>query len=88
MKTIKLEFHHDAGHGWLKVPKAIVDHLESFGHKVTSQFSYFDGLFYYLEEDSDATKFCKAFKEVNDSDIELSEIYDGNESFIRGMSHS
>ena len=44
-------FHADAGHGWLKVPKA--DMLPSKISRI-SRFSYQDESHFYLEEDCDA----------------------------------
>ena len=51
-----LTFFSDAGHGWLKVPKALIRKL---GVPV-SQFSYQRGENAYLEEDMDAGRFIRA----------------------------
>lgn len=50
---IKLKFIADGGHGWLKVPLALVNKAESEGVK-PSHYSYFDAGYGYLEEDCDA----------------------------------
>lgn len=58
MQTLKLEFHSDPGHGWLKVPRSIVKKL---GIQV-SPYSFEKGEFLYLEEDCDASRFDAAAK--------------------------
>lgn len=53
----KLKFYSDAGHGWLAVKRELVDVLKI----EVSSFSYQKGKTVYLEEDSDATMFIKAY---------------------------
>lgn len=60
MKTLKLTFHTDAGHGWLAVNRA---HLEELGIvDQISTYSYQKGSTAYLEEDCDASRFFEAAK--------------------------
>jgi hypothetical protein len=86
--TINLNFHHDAGHGWLEVPKHWVDDLCRKGFNPLSRFSYYSRLkgCYYLEEDLDAPRFESLAKEhlgviVGSATL----IYDGESSNIRRM---
>ena len=60
MKTLKLTFHTDAGHGWLKVNRADIDAL-GIADQISS-YSYQKGDFVYLEEDCDASRFFEAAK--------------------------
>lgn len=50
---LKLDFYHDASHGWLKVPLNLLNALD---FKPT-QFSFHDDKDAYLEEDCDASAF-------------------------------
>lgn len=60
MKTLKLTFHTDSGHGWLAVNRA---HLEALGIvDQISTYSYQKGTTAYLEEDCDASRFFEAAK--------------------------
>lgn len=52
MKNIK--FHTDPGHGWLQVP---LNTIQGLG---ISPYSYQDGIYAYLEEDSDMGKWLEA----------------------------
>lgn len=54
------DFYSDSGHGWMKVPKTLLQFLGV--EKKISGFSYMRGEFAYLEEDCDATVFCNAFE--------------------------
>lgn len=60
MKTLKLVFHTDAGHGWLKVNRADIDAL-GIAHQI-SPYSYQRGDAAFLEEDCDASLFMDAAK--------------------------
>ena len=64
--------HTDAGHGWIAVKRK---ELESLGilDKITP-CSYQRGKTVYLEEDCDASTFCKA-KEAKGEKIETRESY-------------
>jgi len=60
MKTLKLTFHTDSGHGWLAVNRS---HLEALGIvDQISTYSYQKGTTAYLEEDCDASRFFEAAK--------------------------
>jgi len=53
-----LEFHHDAGHGWIKVSRKDFQ-LTGCDIAEVSKYSYQDGEQLYLEEDCDADYFIK-----------------------------
>lgn len=53
-----IKFHEDSGHGWLQVPKKLINQL-GIAHSI-SGCSYQKGDFVYLEEDCDMALFCKA----------------------------
>lgn len=56
------KFYEDAGHGWLSVKKAELD-LLGISHLI-SPYSYQKGDSVYLEEDSDLSTFCIAYKKA------------------------
>lgn len=58
MKTLTLNFHSDAGHGWLVCKKDLVIALGIAGE--ISRYSYQRGQTAYLEEDCDMSRFIKA----------------------------
>lgn len=60
MKTQRLTFHTDPGHGWLEVTRADLVELGILG--LVSAYSYTDGPRIYLEEDCDATLYMDAAK--------------------------
>lgn len=53
---VKIEYVHDAGHGWLRVPLADFPDARDFG----TGFGYDDGDFVFLEEDCEAGLFMDA----------------------------
>lgn len=54
----KYHFYADPAHAWLRVPK---EELVNLGiDKQISAYSYMNGNWAYLEEDCDATAFCRA----------------------------
>ena len=55
----KFTFYSDAGHGWLKVPKALILEL-GIADKI-SHFSYERSDSVYLEEDCDFSLFAEAY---------------------------
>ena len=63
MARIKRVFqcYNDAGHGWCKVSKKMLEEL-GIADKITT-YSYQRGEFAYLEEDCDFTTFYHAFAE-------------------------
>ena len=73
-------YYHDAGHGWLKVPLSLIEHLEI--SKDISNYSYVKNGYVYLEEDSDASIFIEAYRNLYDMP-KIIENYDGDESIIR-----
>ncbi len=82
MKTINCEFHHDAGHGWLRVMRSQVNRL-GIAHEISS-FSYQMNGILYLEEDCDAPRFLEACQDAGIT-VEHREIYDGLNSPIRDL---
>lgn len=59
---LEFEFHSDPGHGWLKVPRGIVESV-GIKHSIT-QYSYQRGSDVYLEEDCDMPLFVNACKKA------------------------
>lgn len=55
----EFKFHTDPGHGWLEVPRHLLDDL-NIGQKITS-FSYEKDDKVYLEEDRDILTFMNVF---------------------------
>lgn len=82
MKTIKLKFHADPGHGWLAVPLNV--YLKS-GIQATP-YSYVNRSrsIVYLEEDCDANAFVEAMKAQG---VEIVPVYKhtNRQSRIRSM---
>jgi len=58
MRTLKLNFHTDAGHGWLACKKDLVIALGIA--KDITPYSYQRGQTVYLEEDCDMSRFMRA----------------------------
>ena len=58
----KLHFYEDPGHGWLKVPKALLRVLDI--EDQISWYSYQKGDFAYLEEDCDYSLFQAAMNQT------------------------
>ncbi|NKQ34154.1 MAG: hypothetical protein HF973_00890 [Chloroflexi bacterium] len=76
----RLTFIFDPGHGWLRVPLAVIAALGIEGD--ISECSFIDGRFAYLEEDCDYAVFAEA---CNAQNIPLPEIRDRYvERFDRG----
>jgi hypothetical protein len=57
-------FHEDPGHGWLEVTKQQAAAVGLAAEDFT-RYSYREGDTWYLEEDSDMTKFARAFYNTN-----------------------
>lgn len=74
------KFYADPGHGWLCVPKEIIEWLGITGN--VTKYSYFDENNIYLEEDCDATMFDRAIKEKGLS-YSIEEIYHAGNSPVR-----
>ncbi len=75
-------FHTDPRHGWLEVER---DELKELGiEKNISSCSYQSGTKCYLEEDCDASLFCKVYEETLGDKIQCIDRY-SEESFIREL---
>jgi len=73
------EFHFDAGHEWLRVPKSIALGFEP------SQYSYQSRDNWFLEGDCDASRFRDEFVSEYGRPPEYVEVDDGDNSPIRSM---
>lgn len=80
MKRIKLDVYNDPGHGWVKVPAALLFEL-GIAEQIT-RYSYMLNEFAYLEEDQDASTLFTALKAAG-YEIEQRSHYAKNESKIR-----
>ena len=80
MKTQKLTFHCDSGHGWLEVPRADAVAL-GLADKI-SGYSYQGGHSLYLEEDCDAGLYLDAAKAAGYT-LQIVEKYTAGDSPIR-----
>lgn len=60
---LKFMSYSDDGHGWLRVPRKIVE--EILGLEKISNFSYQNKGWIYLEEDCDCSVFLNKLKELN-----------------------
>ena len=80
MKTQKLNFYCDAGHGWLEVMREDVDAL-NLADKI-SAYSYARAGWVFLEEDCDAGLFLDAAKAAGWT-IQIVEKYTAGDSPIR-----
>jgi len=88
MNNLQLNFHSDAGHGWLK---ATTQQLAEIGiYNQVSRYSYINIAYanddesydVYLEEDCDAPLFLNALKDQG-IEFTINYIDDGGHSFIR-----
>ena len=92
MKDLQLNFHSDAGHGWLKVTTHQLTELGIYNQ--VSRYSYINTAYsnddesydVYLEEDCDAPLFLNALKD-RDIEFTINHIDDGDHSFIRRKRH-
>ena len=82
MKTQKLTFHCDRGHGWLEVTQADIETL-GLSDKI-SAYSYAQGGKAFLEEDCDATLYIEGAKAAGWT-IQIVEKYTDADSHIRRM---
>ena len=60
---LKFMSYSDDGHGWLRVPRYLVEDL--LGLEKISIFSFQNNGWLYLEEDADCTLFVNKLKELN-----------------------
>lgn len=87
-------FHSDLAHGWLQVPKKLVNRLNIGKH--ISGYSYHDKNNVFLEEDYDMGLFLQAIgigvspetKDLRKAFFQsVPEIYTNNRSFVRTLKH-
>ena len=76
----KFKFYQDPGHGWVKVPKALLKDIE-IDDKISS-FSYMRTDWAYLEEDRDLAIFLSAMKTYG-KHVYLDESHTNRSSKIR-----
>lgn len=74
-------FHSDAGHGWLEVPRKMLQELGI--REQISDCSYVKGDRAFLEEDCDASRFIHALRATG-ADFKTVDIYVEGDSPIRG----
>lgn len=79
---MQLIFHEDPGHGWIQVPRSLIEVLQ-IGNRISS-YSYQSGNLCYLEEDDDAAVLMEACKREGIK-IEFIEQSTNNDSFIRSL---
>jgi len=92
MNNLQLNFHSDAGHGWLQVTTHQLAELGIYNQ--VSRYSYINLAYsnddesydVYLEEDCDAPLFLNALKEQGIK-FTINNIDDGDHSFIRRKHH-
>jgi len=88
MKTQKLIFHCDRGHGWLEVPRedinalGLADQISAYSYAMASTHQRAGMV--YLEEDCDATLYLDAAK-ASGWTIQIVEKYTNTDSPIRNM---
>ena len=80
MQTTFKKFN-DPGHGWLKVPRALLEKL-GIANKI-SRFSFERGDHVYLEEDGDMSTFLDAMDDEG-YDVNIRSSHTNNPSRIRG----
>ena len=78
-------FYHDPGHGWLRVLKTEIEPIKD---KI-SHYSYMNGKYVYLEEDSDAAIFLRhKFGNIFDAKSYIKEKYVENTAIRNYVSYS
>ena len=82
MKTQKLTFYCDSGHGWLEVPRADAVAL-GLADKI-SPWSYIGGQSIYLEEDCDLPIFLNKM-EKHGKKITFIEEHSNTDSWVRNL---
>lgn len=80
MSTFTL--HSDPGHGWLEVPRGLLDTLGIAGD--ISTYSYIRGDTAYLEEDCDASRFVEAMRAAGQA-FEIVELDINRDHWIRNL---
>ena len=61
---LELTLFNDPGHAWLQVPRKIMRNVYVSQPFDISSYSYWDGGFFYLEEDVDMPAFLESAKAV------------------------
>jgi len=90
MRAIQLHFYSDPSHGWLKVPRKMLEELNVLDS--ISSASYMRGEHVYLEEDEDCDTFFNTIKNNYGEDLvvgfkkKLKYHYTENSSKIRNYS--
>jgi hypothetical protein len=88
MKTQKLTFHCDRGHGWLEVPRedidalGLADQISAYSYAMASTHKRAGMV--YLEEDCDASRYLDAAKAAGYT-LQIVEKYTDGDSPIRNM---
>lgn len=84
MTTHVFDFHQDPGHGWVAVPRSLVQKLPL--PEPVSQFSYQsrDGAMLFLEEDCDAPLVLQALRDQGDL-VKLQDKTTNHDSFVRSL---
>ena len=88
MKTQKLTFHCDAGHGWLEVPRedidalGLADQISAYSYAMASTHQRAGMV--YLEEDCDAILYLDAANSAGYR-LQIVEKYTDTDSPIRNM---
>ena len=89
METNEFTFAHDAGHGWLRVPHAMLMQLKI--DWAISEYSYVEttplGDVFWLEEDCDAGLFIEAYRARFACLPFLRHRDDGDYSPVRNLRH-
>jgi len=70
---MKLRYIQDPAHGWLEVPRGLLQVL-GIEHAITS-YSYQHNDKVYLEEDLDMIKFIKAIKANSNIELDIQDVY-------------
>ena len=75
------DFYSDPGHGWLRVPRALIKTL-GIEHEI-SNYSYKRREHAYLEEDSDARLFLTKYLQLTGKSARLNHHWTNKQSKIR-----
>jgi len=70
---MKLRYIQDPGHGWLEVPRGLLQVL-GIDNTITS-YSYQHNDQVYLEEDLDMMKFIRAIKANSNIELDIQDVY-------------
>lgn len=82
-QSITLDFISDAGHGWLRVPRPMINSIKMDALDF-SRYSYCDSAAFYLEEDCDAGKFIDRATRIGIK-VNFRDIDHGSHSPVRNM---